>query len=107
MLVYHRFIGEAGSSALQHRVGQRPVAGEVEIGEDQLSPAYQLVFRFNRLLHFDNHFGYGIDLLDGREDMCPGTFVLSIWETTVFTCGMLYVYRVTSLDQFAYSGGSH
>ena len=79
----------------------------MEVGEQQLAFAYQRVLASYRFLDLDNHFGDGIDFFDGRKNLRTGFHILFIGKAAVDTCGMLHVYRMTSLNQFAYSGRSH
>ena len=101
------FIGYAGCSALQHSIQQWPVTGKMEIGKEQLALAYQTVFRFDGLLDFHYHFGGGIYLFDGRQNLGSHNGIVTVTETAAFSGSVLYIYCMTFFDQSLYAGRSH
>lgn len=72
----------------------------MEVGEHHLVFFYQGIFRFDRFLNFDDHFGDGVDILDCGEDGCSGVQILFIGETASFTGGFLDIYFVAVAYEF-------
>ena len=79
----------------------------MEIGKYHLSLFNQFVLRCNRLLHLDNHVGYGIDIFNGRQDSRTYGDVIIVREPAVCAGRSLHIHRMTFLHQLGYSGRGH
>lgn len=98
--VSNGLVCDANCAAFEHCVEQFAVRGEVEVGEQNLALADQLVFGFDRLLYLDDHVGYAIDFLDGGQDGCAGCDILFIRESAAFACCVLYIQCVAVTYKF-------
>ena len=78
-----RLVGDALDLARQEGVGLLPVGGEVEVGEEDLPLAEEVVLLGLGLLHFDDHVAGGEDLLSVRFDLGAGLGVFGILEAGV------------------------
>lgn len=98
-------VGDAGCAAFEHGVEERTVAGEVEICEEELSFADQLVFRFDRLFHLDDHVGGGVDVFDCGEDLCAGGHILLVVEAGAVAGSVLHEQFMAVGHEFLHSRG--
>ena len=68
----------------------------MEVSEQQLSLADQLVFRCDRFFHFHYHLGCGIRLFHSGQDLRSCGYICLVRKTTVLSCGVLYVYSMSA-----------
>ena len=92
-------IGAADRPAVDHGPREGFAAGKMEIGEDQLVAADELVLGSDGLLDLDNHFGPGIDLFDRGEHLSPHTYIIIIGKTAVYTGRSLHINLVAPLHE--------
>jgi len=100
-------VGDADGTAGQHGVEQRTLRREVEVCEDHLAAAAQLVFWLDGLLDFDDHVGDGIYLLDGGEYAGAGLDVFVVAEAAAFAGMVLYIQLMAVGHQLLHARGSH
>ena len=98
------FVSAADRTTFDHCPGQRFAAGEVKIGEYQLSLADEFVFRLYRLLDLDDHFGFGIDLFDGRQQFGACGDVVFVRESAVCTGSRLHIHFMPTFGKLFGSG---
>ena len=79
----------------------------MEVGEDQLSFAHQLVFRLDGFLHLDNHVALAINVLDGRQDAGTSLHILIVSESATLASRMLYTNLMTTSCQFSHTRRRH
>ena len=101
---FDRLVGAAHGARRDHRPRERLAAGEMEIGEKQLSRTNQPVLRCDRLLDLDNHLGRRVDLLDGRQQFRPHGLILLVRESAVDARSALDVDRMPPPNEFHGSG---
>ena len=79
----------------------------MEIGEQQLSWAHQLVLGLNRLFHLYNHLCLTIDVFNRREYLSSHNLILLVGKATSLASGVLHIDSVPIANEFCYSCGSH
>ena len=75
-----RLIGNIDGLGCNHCLCQHLIRGQMEIGEDDLILADQLVLRRHRLLDMHHHVGAVIDFLRGLDDLRAGNRIGLIFE---------------------------
>ncbi len=79
----------------------------MEVGEHNLSPAYQLIFRPDRLFHLHNHLSRFINRLDCRENLCACGTVFVVGESRAVARRSLYIHPVACRHHFTHSRRRH
>ena len=103
----YRLVGQTDGSTLQHGFCQFFLAGEMEIGKNQLSLSHQLVFWLNGLLHLHNHVAFPVHIVYSGQNTCTSFHVFFIREARTLAGSMLYTYLMTSSRQLCHSCRGH
>ena len=69
-----------------------------------MSLADEFVFRLYRLLDLDDHFGFGIDLFDGRQQFGACGDVVFVRESAVCTGSRLHIHFMPTFGKLFGSG---
>ena len=107
VVVAERFVGHRGRPGAEHGFGQRPVGGEVEIGEDDLAgPQLRQLGRL-RLLDLHDHLRPGVNLVRAGNDLGPGLLVILVGQPGAEPRAGLDQHLVARPGQFLRSHGQH
>ena len=100
-------VGDAHRLALDQRIGLGQIGGQVQVGEDDLAFADQVVLGRQRFFDMHDHVGRIEDLLGGVDHLGPGFHIGFIGKAAAATGIFLHQHRVPVVDHHFHARRGH
>ena len=102
-----RLVGDGDAARFDQGLGQRGLGRQMQIGEQDLAVAQQLVFLRLRLLHLHDHVGLGEYFRRVGNDLGSSGLVVGVGDADALARLALDHHLVAVMRQFAHAAGHH